>query len=154
METSPLLDNISFAEQGKKIKLRKAKTKKWLEEIANNYKKEIVSLNYTFCTDEELLEINKTYLNHDYYTDIITFDLSEINSQIEGDIYISIDRVKDNAKEHKVKKEIELYRVIAHGLLHLIGFKDKTQLQIKQMRKAESDALERWNKTKFHVEHK
>ena len=134
METSPLLDNISFAEQGKKTKLRKAITKKWLEEIAHNYKKEIVSLNYTFCSDEELLEINKTYLDHNYYTDIITFDLSEINSQIEGDIYISIDRVKDNAKEHKVKKEIELYRVIAHGLLHLIGFKDKTQLQIKQMR--------------------
>jgi rRNA maturation RNase YbeY len=146
MGTSPLLDNITFAEQGRKIKLPKALTRAWLNEIAIAYKKEIISLNYTFCSDEDLLEINKTYLNHDYYTDIITFDLSEGKKQIEGDIYISIDRVKENAKEHKVKKDNELYRVIAHGLLHLIGFKDKTKVQIQQMREGEADALKRWNK--------
>jgi rRNA maturation RNase YbeY len=146
MGTSPLLDNITFAEQGRKTKLPKALTRAWLNEIAIAYKKEIISLNYTFCSDEDLLEINKTYLNHDYYTDIITFDLSEGKKQIEGDIYISIDRVKENAKEHKVRKNNELYRVIAHGLLHLIGFKDKTKVQIQQMREGEADALKRWNK--------
>ena len=146
MGTSPLLDNITFAEQGRKTKLPKALTRAWLNEIAIAYKKEIISLNYTFCSDEDLLEINKTYLNHDYYTDIITFDLSEGKKQIEGDIYISIDRVKENAKEHKVRKDTELYRVIAHGLLHLIGFKDKTKVQIQQMREGEADALKRWNK--------
>lgn len=146
METSLLLDNISFANQSRKTKLLKGITKQWLNKVAQIYKKEIISLNYTFCSDEELLVINKAYLNHDYYTDIITFDLSEVKTHIEGDIYISIDRVKDNAKENKVKYENELYRVIAHGLLHLIGLKDKTKLQKKEMREAEATALNLWNR--------
>jgi len=150
METLPLLDNISFAEHGKKIRLRKTITKKWLEEIANNYKKEIVSLNYTFCSDEELLEINKTYLDHDYYTDIITFDLSEINSQIEGDIYISLDRIKENAITHNSSYKTELLRVIIHGLLHLCNFKDKKKKETVEMRKMEELAIETFF-AMFHV---
>lgn len=145
METLPLLDNISFASQSRKAKLNKANTKKWLNQVAQGYKKTIISLNFTFCSDDELLEINKAYLNHDYYTDIITFDLSESKSFIEGDVYISLDRVKENAKENKVKYENELYRVMAHGLLHLIGLKDKTKSQIKEMREAETTALNLWN---------
>lgn len=154
MEISPLLDNISFANQGRKTKIIKGITKLWLNQVAELYKKEIVSLTYTFCSDDELLEINKAYLNHDYYTDIITFDLSETKTCIEGDIYISVDRLKDNAKENKVTYENELYRVMAHGLLHLIGLKDKTKSQITTMRDAEATAINMWNKTKFHVEHK
>ncbi len=101
-------------------------------------------INYVFCSDEELLSINQTHLNHDYYTDIITFDLSEKNSpNLVSDIYISTDRVKDNAKAFNVPQNTELLRVIFHGVLHLIGYKDKTLEDQAQMRSME----EQWLKT-------
>ena len=98
-------------------------------------------VNFIFCSDDDLLEINRKHLDHDYYTDIITFDLSEKGScKLVSDIYISVDRVKENAKTEQVLTTIELQRVIFHGLLHLIGYKDKTTKQEKEMR----DMEEKW----------
>ena len=118
-----------------------ADTINWLQKIAANHKKEITALNYIFQSDESLLHTNIQYLQHDYYTDIITFDYSEHSDLIEGDIFISIDRVKDNSTTHKVTFEDELSRVMAHGLLHLIGFDDKSIEQLNEMRNAEAKAL-------------
>ncbi len=108
--------------------------------IADSYDSKIESLNYIFCSDEYLLEMNKEHLDHDYYTDIITFPYQQ-GEVVEGDIFISIDRVKDNAHSMKVTFENELYRVISHGLLHLLGFKDKTEEETAEMRAAEDDAI-------------
>ena len=95
-------------------------------------------ISYIFCSDEELLDINKTYLQHDYFTDIITFDLSEEGSKVlMSDIFISVDRVKENAVYQGTSVKLELLRVIFHGILHLIGFKDKTKLQSEEMRRME-----------------
>lgn len=100
-------------------------------------------INFIFCSDEELLEINRTHLEHDYYTDIITFDLSEKGSCVlVSDIYISVDRVRDNVKTVGTVVSKELQRVIFHGLLHLVGYKDKTAKQEIEMRAME----ERWMK--------
>ena len=95
-------------------------------------------ISYVFCSDKELLDINKTYLQHDYFTDIITFDLSEEGSKVlMSDIFISVDRVKENAVNQGTSVKLELLRVIFHGILHLIGFKDKTKLQSGEMRRME-----------------
>jgi rRNA maturation RNase YbeY len=98
---------------------------------------DISSLSYVFVDDEYLLELNQKTLNHDTYTDIITFDLSDQEGMIDGEIYISIDRVKENAKLFNVAFITEMIRVVAHGYLHLIGFKDKTSAQKEEMRKQE-----------------
>ena len=90
---------------------------------------------------EKCLQINKDFLDHDYYTDIITFDNSEVKGKIEGDIFISIDRVRDNSQQQKTSLKDELHRVLAHGLLHLTGYKDKTSEESKMMRKKEDSAL-------------
>ncbi len=92
------------------------------------------------CSDEELLEINIKHLNHDYYTDIITFDYSRGN-RISGELFISLDRVKDNAESLAVTYELELTRVLAHGILHLTGLKDKTEEEISEMRSKEDEVL-------------
>ena len=94
----------------------------------------IESLQYIFCSDKFLLNINKTYLKHNYYTDIISFDLSETRGKLIGEVYISIDRVKDNAKTYKTALKEELLRVIFHGALHFCGYKDKKPGDIKKMR--------------------
>lgn len=99
---------------------------KWLIKVIATYNKDLGELNYIFCSDEYLLKMNQDYLNHDYFTDIITFDNSEEANEIAGDMFISIDTVKDNAKTYKINPDHELMRVIVHGLLHLIGFNDKT----------------------------
>lgn len=112
----------------------------WLEKIAAAEKRKINSLAYNFCGDEELWQMNKQYLKHNTYTDIITFDYSEEDT-LSGEIYISADRVKENAEKHKVTLQEELLRVMAHGLLHLCGYKDKNPIQQKQMRAAEERAL-------------
>lgn len=111
----------------------------WLLEISSLENKEIHSLNYIFCSDSYLLELNKKYLNHNYFTDIITFQ-GEGNG-LEGDIFISIHRVQDNAKSLKISFENELHRVIAHGLLHLIGYKDKSEAELQVMRTKEDWCL-------------
>lgn len=100
-------------------------------------------INFVFCSDDELLEINRKHLEHDYYTDIITFDLSEKGScKLVSDIYISVERVRDNARTEGVVVSKELQRVIFHGLLHLIGYKDKTERQEKEMRSMEEKWME------------
>ena len=113
----------------------------WLCDIAGTEEKEIKQVTYIFCDDEYLLEINKQYLNHDFYTDIITFPYKQ-GSEIESDIFISVDRVKENASLYKVEFDRELIRVIAHGILHLMGYKDKTEEEEKVMREKEDWAIE------------
>lgn len=108
----------------------------------------LVKLNYIFCSDSYLLNINQQYLNHDTYTDIITFNYSKENQPIVSDIYISIDRVKANALKYQVSFKQELYRVIFHGLLHLCRYDDKTNFASKEMRKKENEYL---NSYSFHV---
>ncbi|MEY2760841.1 MAG: hypothetical protein RLZZ96_741 [Bacteroidota bacterium] len=102
----------------------KLKHKAWLNEVAKQEGKKILELTYVFCSDEYLLQINQEYLNHDTLTDIITFDNSEDPKKIEGDIFISIERVKENGDKLGTS-ETELERVMVHGLLHLLGYKDK-----------------------------
>lgn len=102
----------------------KLKHKAWLNEVAKQEGKKILELSYVFCSDEYLLQINQEYLNHDTLTDIVTFDNSEDPKKIEGDIFISIDRVIENG-EKLGTSETELERVMVHGLLHLLGYKDK-----------------------------
>jgi rRNA maturation RNase YbeY len=102
----------------------KLKHKAWLNEVAKQEGKRILELTYVFCSDDYLLQINQEYLNHDTLTDIVTFDNSEDTIKIEGDIFISIDRVKENG-DALGTKETELKRVMVHGLLHLLGYKDK-----------------------------
>ena len=99
------------------------------------------ALRYIFCSDKYLLEINRQYLNHDYYTDIITFNLSNHPEAVQGEIYISIDRVKDNARQFNASFTQELHRVIFHGALHLCGYKDKTAKEEKLMREKEDQYL-------------
>ncbi len=103
------------------------------------------TVNFIFCTDQELLSINEEYLNHDFFTDIITFELSDPHEpRIEADIYISVDRVRENARIFGEKVNIELHRVIFHGILHLCGFKDKTDQQKRTMRSQENTALKEY----------
>jgi len=102
----------------------KLKHKAWLNKVAKKEGKKILELTYVFCSDEYLLQINQEYLNHDTLTDIVTFDNSEDPKKIEGDIFISIERVKENG-EKLGTSDTELKRVMVHGLLHLLGYKDK-----------------------------
>lgn len=129
---------IHFFEEDIAVPLKEKRAlKAWLKQLAAEEGKKIVELNYIFCSDSYLLEINKQYLNHNTLTDIITFDQSEKPNQIEGDIYISYERVLENGRTLKTE-ENELYRVIAHGLLHLCGYKDKTDTEEKIMREKEN----------------
>ena len=121
----------------------KTKLKSFLENLFTSEGKQLETLDIIFCSDEYLLQINKDHLTHDYYTDIITFDLSPFKkSAIVAELYISIDRVKENAKTNKVTISNELHRVIFHGCLHLCRFKDKKPSEIITMRKMEEKYLE------------
>lgn len=118
---------------------------KWLHAVSKKHKRKILSLNYIFVSDEYLLDINKRFLRHNTLTDIITFDYSADKTGkngITGEIYISIPRVTENAAIFKVSRTEELHRVMAHGLLHLCGFGDKTPSEIKRMRAEEENALD------------
>lgn len=115
-------------------------TKKWLDRVISEENKSVALLNYILCSDEYLLEINKQYLDHDYYTDIISFPLKE--DPIEGDIYISVDRVRENAMEFGATFQKELHRVMVHGLLHFIGYDDHAEEDIVIMREKEEHYLE------------
>ena len=121
---------------------QRTRLKRFLEALFKKEKKSLQSLNYIFCSDKQLLEINRQYLNHDFYTDIITFELSPKNVPVEGEIYISIDRVKDNASTIREPLQKEILRVIFHGALHLCGYKDKTKEQIRRIRKKEDFYIE------------
>ena len=119
----------------------KLNRKRWLKKIAASAGFNIKELNYVFCSDEYLYQMNRDYLKHDTYTDIITFDNSEKKNDIEGDIFVSIDRVRENAKTHTQEVETEMNRVLAHGLLHLMGYKDKTQEEAALMRLKEEESI-------------
>lgn len=138
-------DNISFHyEDVDEISYNTDCIKNTLSKICHDFGFFVSETNYIFCSDEYLLGVNQQFLQHDYYTDIITFDNSEEEGQIESDIFISIDRVKDNATTEKVNFEEELTRVICHGMLHLVGFKDKTEEEAKEMRKQEETYISFW----------
>jgi probable rRNA maturation factor len=117
------------------------KTTKWIKTIAEAEGYTLGDLNYIFCSDDYLLEINKEYLDHDYYTDIITFDNSEEEGKVEGDIYVSVDRVKENAVTFDADFETEMRRVLIHGLLHLMDYTDTSEALKLQMRSKEDECL-------------
>ena len=118
----------------------------WITRIIESEGRETGKVDYIFCSDDYLLEMNQRYLNHDTFTDIITFDYSE-EKLISGDIFISIDRVKENAVSFNVNYQEELLRVMSHGVLHLIGYKDKGEDEVKLMREKEDEKIKL-----FHVE--
>ena len=123
---------IQYIAEGVKLPLiEKSKINRWIKETASGYNRKVGEITYIFCSDEKILEINKQYLEHDYYTDIITFDYSE-GVVISGDIFISVDTVRTNAADFKVTFENELKRILIHGILHLCGQDDKTpELRLK-----------------------
>ena len=127
-----------FFLQDKHILKNRTALKTFLPTVFRKHKKQLSNLTYIFCSEDYLLAINKAHLQHDFYTDIITFDLSETPRQITGEIYISTDRVRDNAATLGVSIKKELHRVIFHGALHLCGYKDKSARHLKEMR-AEED---------------
>jgi probable rRNA maturation factor len=134
-----------------KIRFRLSNSKKTVSWIKSVIKKEgctLGSLNYIFCSDEYLKTINTQYLKHNTYTDIVTFNFNPTVTEIEGEIYISIDRVRENAKTFKSNLQTELHRVIIHGVLHLIGFNDKTKREKSLMREKEDTYLSLLNNSK------
>jgi probable rRNA maturation factor len=129
---------VTFNYTGTKRKVAHAKiVKAFLPKVFTREKKKLKNLSYIFCDDEYLLQINKQFLRHNYYTDIITFCLSGQGQPIEGEIYISTERVFENSRTYKVSYQEELKRVIIHGALHLCGYKDKMVNESMEMRKAE-----------------
>ena len=128
-------EEINFEPKEKLIR------KRWLKSIATKAGFNIKELNYVFCSDEYLYRMNLEYLNHETYTDIITFDNSEKEFDIAGDIFVSIDRVNENAKTHNQEVDTELNRVLVHGLLHLMGYKDKTKEESTLMRQKEEESI-------------
>jgi rRNA maturation RNase YbeY len=118
----------------------KSALKRWINACVLDENKLVGEINVIFCTDDHLLEINRTHLNHDYYTDIITFDYTEKN-KISGDLFISFERVIENAINFNVDTKNELYRVIIHGVMHLCGYKDKSRKESRFMRIKEQEAL-------------
>jgi len=121
-------------------KIKRRETTRWIKRIIENLNKKTGDITFIFCSDEEILRINKSYLNHDYYTDIITFDYSE-KDRLSGDLFISLETVKTNSEKFKTKYEEELLRVMIHGVLHLCGFDDKTPAERKIIREKEDEAL-------------
>ena len=113
----------------------------WINEIIKVNDAQLKSINYIFCSDEYLLNINKEYLDHDYYTDIISFPFSETPDPIQGDIFISIERVIENASDNKTMFEQELLRVMSHGLLHFLGYQDKSDKDQALMRNTEDKMM-------------
>ncbi len=117
------------------------RVKTWIEEVAERHDKKIGELYYYFCSDEKLLEINRERLGHDFYTDIVTFPLTDCETVLSSEFCISIERIQDNAETFGRSYESELHRVIIHGVLHLIGFDDLTDEEEKEMREKEEEAL-------------
>lgn len=107
-------------------KIRKRVTTNWIKQVILIEEKKVGDISFIFCSDEYLLDVNKRYLDHDYYTDIITFDYVE-GKVINGDIFISVDRVKENAHEFETNFNSEIHRILIHGVLHLLGYKDKAK---------------------------
>ena len=132
---------ISYQTDGIKMPaIKKRETTAWIKQVAATYEKKIGEIAYIFCSDEKILEVNREYLQHDYYTDIITFDYCEGNI-ISGDIFISLDTVKSNSEQFNTVYEEELHRTIIHGILHLCGIDDKGEGEREIMEAAENKAL-------------
>jgi len=127
------MNNISFHSEGVRTKTpSKRLLKAWIKEFVSNHGKKVGELAFIFCSDEKILDVNRNFLQHDYYTDIITFDYCE-GEIVSGDIFISVERVAENATSHNIEYNTELLRVLAHGVLHLIGFQDKSPKKKKEM---------------------
>lgn len=119
---------------------KKLQIKKWINTVISGYSFKAGQINYIFTSDRQLLKINQEYLDHDFLTDIITFDYTK-KKTVSGDIFISIERVRENAEIFETGFNLELKRVIIHGILHMVGFKDKTDQEKKDMKNAEDQAL-------------
>ena len=133
--------SVSFHSYGVTFDVNnKRKLNSWIVSCVSAHNKSCGDINVIFCDDEYLLSVNKTYINKDYSTDIITFDYSQ-KDIISGDLFISISRVKENAKKLNIEFISELYRVIVHGVLHLLGHKDKTELEKEKMREKEDEMI-------------
>ena len=120
--------------------IKKRETTEWIKAVAATYEKRIGEIAYIFCSDEKILEVNRQYLQHDYYTDIITFDYCEGN-RLSGDLFISLETVKTNSEQFNTPYEEELHRTIIHGILHLCGINDKGPGEREIMEAAENKAL-------------
>jgi len=125
----------------KRPKIKARECTAWIKKVASGHGKKVGEIAYIFCSDEKILETNRQYLSHDYYTDIITFDYSE-GDTISGDIFISVDTVKSNAEGLGIAFDDELSRILIHGILHLCGFKDKKPADKAEMTRQEDAALE------------
>ena len=130
-----------FYEDARIIMNDPEQTKEWIKRIIEAEGKQISHINYIFCPDEYLHTLNLKHLNHDFYTDVITFDLSNEARTIEADIFISIDRVEENSKSLKNHFDHELHRVMIHGVIHLLGYNDKSEEDKHVMRKKEDSCL-------------
>lgn len=128
------------AENVKMPKIRRRDTSAWIKKVAASYGRKVGEIGYLFCDDEKILEVNREFLQHDYYTDIITFDYDE-DDILNGDLVISLDTVRTNAELFNKTYEEELYRVIIHGILHLCGINDKGPGEREMMEEAENKAL-------------
>ncbi len=133
-----------YAEEVALPQIKKTEVKEWIKEVAKKYGKRVGDVSYIFCNDDKILEVNKQYLDHDYYTDIITFDYTE-GDKIGGDLFISIDTVKSNSEQFGEPFEKELHRVIIHGILHLCGINDQSPEERANMIDNENQALEIFN---------
>ena len=132
---------ISYSTENVKMPaIKKRDTTAWIRRVAATYNKKVGEVGYLFCDDEHILEVNREYLNHDYYTDIITFDYCE-DDVLNGDLVISLDTVRSNAELFHKDYDEELHRVIIHGILHLCGQNDKGPGEREQMEAAENRAL-------------
>ncbi|MCK4750507.1 MAG: rRNA maturation RNase YbeY [Bacteroidales bacterium] len=137
---------ISFHSQHTHFDLKqKIRHKHWIIDCIGSYSKVPGAIDFVFTSNAHLLRLNREYLNHNYFTDVITFDYTDGNI-ISGDVFISIDQVKENASFYKVLPEIELRRVMIHGMLHLMGFNDNSEAEKKGMREMENEALNVWSK--------
>lgn len=133
---------IRFFTEDIAFKLKDSRAvKNWIKQVLNDHKVKQFDINYIFCSDEYILKINRDFLQHDFYTDIITFDNTEPPKQLASDIFISIERVTENAQKMHTTIDEELHRVLVHGILHLLGFKDKTAKEKQIMRNKENESL-------------
>ena len=140
---------ISFQNQNISFSVDKPlRIKRWIKKSIRYYDKRVGEITYIFTDDKSLIEINKQFLNHNFFTDVITFDYCE-NDIISGDIFISIDRINENSQLFNTLFYEELLRVLIHGVLHLVGFNDHSEQEKHQMRKQENTCLERINIKKF-----
>ncbi len=138
---------ISYIYKVEDLSIEESKYTEWLINVVHQENASVGALTYVLVNDEELLEMNNKYLEHDYFTDVITFDYSE-GEIISGDIFISWDRIKENARDYGVDQNEELRRVMVHGVLHLLGYDDKSEQEQQEMREKED-----YNLNMFHVEH-